>query len=529
MRARRAVTFMAVMLAVATAVLGAGCSGGSTAPGPGGSAPIPLLRIGEILPVPSLDETKSFYASEVTQFGLETLLQFGPKGQLEPDLATSVAQPNPVTYVYHLRHGVRFWDGSDLTAADVAYSWNYDRRPGSVDVFGAFPSVKTITAAGPDAVVVTLTHPDASWVFTPALAQAEIFEKKFALAHPGTFGKPGVLVMGTGPWIIDTLDPTTGAELSANPHWWGGKVPIQHLSIKIFSSETSLALAFRAGEVDLYSGVSATRSFSAIAGVKLLSTPSCNMIFFGMNTQAPPWNNIHVRRAVAYALNRTDLISANGATALADYTFIPLGMLQRIASQAQINALLSSIPLYQYNPAKARQELAESPYPHGFKANILAYSYGNSLNVFQVVAAELQKIGISAQIKDGTLPNWLAVEGGPDIKRMATVDYGGCSNPDVSGYDAYLGSQNLAPGQYNISDYAPAVVDHLLAAGVTTLNPAKRFIIYAEVLKNFATNVPFVPLFTSNYFVALSTRFTLTGLNYFALNGAFALNVKRAA
>jgi peptide/nickel transport system substrate-binding protein len=73
------------------------------------------------------------------------------------------------------------------------------------------------------------------------------------------------------------------------------------------------------------------------------------------------------------------------------------------------------------------------------------------------------------------------------------------------------------------------VVDHLLAAGVTTLNPAKRFAIYSEVLKNFADNVPFVPLFTSNYFVALSSKFTLTGLNFFALNGPFALNVKRAA
>jgi hypothetical protein len=67
-----------------------------------GSAPIPLLRIGEILPVPSLDETKSFYASEVTQFGLETLLQFGPQGQLEPDLATSVIR-RPIQQVHLYR------------------------------------------------------------------------------------------------------------------------------------------------------------------------------------------------------------------------------------------------------------------------------------------------------------------------------------------------------------------------------------------------------------------------------------------
>jgi peptide/nickel transport system substrate-binding protein len=516
------------VLAVALSVLGAGCSGAGPASGSGGSGAIPLLRIGTIYPAPNLDETKSFYASEVTQFGLETLLQFGSQGQLEPDLATSVTQPNPVTYDYHLRHGVRFWDGSELTAADVAYSMNYDRRPGSVDVFGAFPSVKSVTTAGPDTVVVTLTHPDASWQFTPALAQAEIFEKKFAQAHPGTFGNPGVLVMGTGPWIIDSLDPTTGAQLSANPHWWGGKVPIRQISIKFFASETSAALAFRAGELDLYSGVEATRPFSATAGVKLLSTPSCGMTFFSMNTQTPPWNNVHVRRAVAYALNRPDLIAANGAAASPDYTFIPPGMLREIASPGQISSLLNSLPLYQYDLAKARQELAESPYPHGFRASILGVDFGNSIDVFQAIAAELQKIGIVAQIKNGTLPNWLAIEGGPDSKRMATVDWGGCSNPDVSGYDAYLGRQNLASGQYNIANYAPQEVDRLLAAGVTTLNPAKRFAIYSQVLKNFAVNEPFVPLFTTNDFIALSTKFTLSGLNFFALNGAFALNIKKA-
>jgi peptide/nickel transport system substrate-binding protein len=522
---------LVIMLAVVTtALLGAGCSGTTPAPAARATATIPLLRIGVDLPVPSLDETKSFYASEVTQFSLETLLKFGPQGQLEPNLATSVTQPNPVTYVYHLRRGVRFWDGSELTSADVVYSMNYDRRPGAIDVFGAFPSVKTITAAGPYAVVVTLTHPDASWRFTPALAQSEIFEKKFALAHRGTFGDPAVLVMGTGPWIVDSLDPTTGAELSANPHWWGGKVPIRHISIKIFANETSVALAFRAGEVDLYSGVSGTRAFSAMAGVKLLSTPSCNMIFFSMNTQAAPWNNIHVRRAVAYALDRPDIVAANGAAASPDYTFIPPGQLREIASRAQINSLLGSIPLYQYNLAKARQELAESPYPHGFKATLLGYSYGNSLDVFEVIAAELQKIGIDAQIKNGTLPNWLAIEGGPDGKRMATVDYGGCSNPDVSGYDAYLGSQNLASGQYNISDYAPAVVDQLLATGVTTLEPAKRFTIYSELLQNFAVNVPFVPLFTENYFLALSNRFTLRGLDFWPIeNDAYALDIQPAS
>jgi peptide/nickel transport system substrate-binding protein len=63
---------------------------------------------------------------------------------------------------------------------------------------------------------------------------------KFFEAHKSTFGNPGTLIMGTGPWELDSFDPTSGAELAANPSWWGGKVPIQHISVKIFSNETSL-------------------------------------------------------------------------------------------------------------------------------------------------------------------------------------------------------------------------------------------------------------------------------------------------
>ena len=124
-----------------------------------------------------------------------------------------------------------------------------------------------------------MTHPDASWQWTPAY-NGEIFETKFAEDHKGTFGKPGVLVMGTGPWIVDSLDPTTGAEFSANPHWWGGKVPIQHISYKIFATETTLALAIRAGEVDLDPLIVDPKSFEATSGAKIVrSRPK--MLSFG--------------------------------------------------------------------------------------------------------------------------------------------------------------------------------------------------------------------------------------------------------
>jgi peptide/nickel transport system substrate-binding protein len=155
---------LAITLAVAAVVvLAAGCSSGPAEPSkPGAGSTIPLLRVGEAVTVTSVNPTAPTDNVAITQLSLETLLMFGSRGQLEPNLATSWNQTSPVTWVYHLRHGIRFWDGHQLTAADVVYSLNYERAPGSGDAI-FMPTVKSVTATSPYNVVVTLTRPDASW------------------------------------------------------------------------------------------------------------------------------------------------------------------------------------------------------------------------------------------------------------------------------------------------------------------------------------------------------------------------------
>jgi peptide/nickel transport system substrate-binding protein len=271
---------LAVGLAVAAALLAVGCSSGpgssssgSSASGSAASAAIPLLRMGSPYTVANLDPASSGNGWELSPLVLETLLKMGPQGQLEPDLATSVTNPNPVTYVYRLRHGVRFWDGNELTSADVVYSWDYESAPRAAYSTYWFHSVKSIRAAGRYAVVVTLTHPDATWPYSPASETTVVFEMKFAEAHKGTLGKPGVLIMGSGPWEIDSLDPTKGATLSANPHWWGGKVPFRRITYTSYSSETSVALAFRAGEVDFDPYLVDEQSFAGASGARIRGPP----------------------------------------------------------------------------------------------------------------------------------------------------------------------------------------------------------------------------------------------------------------
>jgi ABC-type transport system substrate-binding protein len=141
--------------------------------------------------------------------------------------------------------------------------------------------------------------------------------------------------MCSGPWEVDSLDPTTGAQFSADPEWWGGRVPVEHISLTTFANETSLALAMPAGEIDVDTGVATPRAFDSTAGsgVALLSVPSpAYIVSFTMNTQVAPWNDVHVRRAVAYVLDRANIITAQGGYAVPSYTLIPAQSLLTIAS-----------------------------------------------------------------------------------------------------------------------------------------------------------------------------------------------------
>jgi peptide/nickel transport system substrate-binding protein len=470
------------------------------------------VRIGIPYSVSTLDLTApSSQGVFVDNLALETLMAIGPSNQLKPWLAQSVSQPNQTTYIYHLRQGVKFWNGATMTADDVAYSLNYERRAGS-QYSADYSSVTSVTAVGKSKVVVKLMKPDPGWPFDSATA-TWVFQKKFQQDHAGTFGQPGTLVMGTGPWIPTSLDPTSSASLKANPHWWGGQVPIQHISEKFLSTESSEALAFRGHAIDVTGAlIGDPQAFASTAATKLITNPSCgSSYFFSMNVKSAPWRDKHVRRAVAYAINRSGLVKANGGYASPVSVFIDPTVLRGNAPKAKADALLKSLPTYPFSLKKARQQMAKSAYPHGFSTTLIAWDAGNLPTLTQALAGELAKIGINAQVNVVSVGDYFNETLGAADQRPPVLWWGGCTNPTLSGMDAYLGSKNTAPYSYNLADYTPGAVDSLISAGETAINPAKRFAIYSQLLQRLGTDEPYVPLFISKAAIALSSKFQLKG------------------
>jgi peptide/nickel transport system substrate-binding protein len=504
-------------------------SPGQSASGSTGTT-IPQFTVGFDPAATTLNYDSSNIGYQLGGLALEPLLIAEKSGKLEPWLAQSWKQVNPTTYVYNIRRGVKFSDGDALTATDVAFALNYYRKAGSLDAYNFPTTLKSITATGPDTVTVSLTKPDAAWAVVPAGDPLGIFEKKFYEEHKSTFGQPGTGVMGTGPWEFTSYNGTTSAELKANPHYWGGKVNIKKVSVQFFSSETSEALAFRDHEIDLAFPID-NRAFASTSGSPLTTVPSYAVQGgFYMNTLQKPWNDVHVRLAVADALDRSALIAAWGGYATPVYQFLSAGLLENIGSASQVNSVLTSVPTYPYDLAKAKAEMAQSAYSHGVNATISVEGAGSYPNVSQAVAAELARIGIHVKLDVMTVDQQNSnLTSGNRQGILSTFTYSGSVSRDPGeAFDFQMGKTNISAGNWNTMNWAPTPVNNLINQGFTTTDNATRLQIYGQIDKAYAQAAPFVPLFNEDATMALASGYTWPSFNgYYYDLGPWLLGVSK--
>ena len=520
--------FTAIGLCGAALVL-AGCGGsgssattsGSTS---GGAKTIPTLRVGLEYSITTLDVTQSTSANNgILNLWLDQLVEFGSGGTPQPWLAQTVTQPNPTTYVYHLRSGVKFWDGNPMTATDVATSLNYWRSSSSQTAY-LFGTVKSIEATNSSTVTIKLLHPDTSWEYHLAAAPG-IFEAAFQQQHKSSFGKPGTLIMGTGPWRPVSLT-TSGLELAANPNWWHGPVNVQHISINFFQNETSMAIAYRTGAIDLafpYDG----HAFKSASQAKMTYAPSPIPLMVAMDTLEAPWNDIHVRLAVAYALDRSAIAAALAQPAQPLSTIIAPSELSAIAPKSDVDTLLAQLPKYTYDPAKAKQEMAMSSHPNGFTFTMTSLQGFGFYNISQVVAADLKPLGITVKIRIVPLDQWLSLLTGANRTQaglqLTTPSSGSF---DVSDEPSFiLGSVNAKSGGFNIANWTPADVDTLIDQGVRTPNGPQRLAIYGKILQRVAQDVPYVPLLLTSQAIALQSKYAWPTFSYYYINQPWALQI----
>lgn len=535
----RKCVYACVAFALATVITGCGSGKGQSAGLSSGGSSGSSKTYAELhwgMPVfagPIYQADNSYYVGDMEQLAVQNLVEFEPDGNTRLGLASSVEQPNPTTYIYHLKQGVRFSDGKPLTAADVVFSLNHN-IDGKESIFALYWGGASVSERGSSTVMVKLARPNVAWPKIMA-ATSQVIEKAAAeKVGEKAVGTPNGLPIGTGPWKFDGFKPEVEVTFSQNPYWKGAPRPASRIKMSLFKEESTMALALRSGAIDGAFWYVDDKLFQNIPNVRQLTSPvAANMTFFGMNVDTSPFNNVHVRRAIAYAANVKGMIEAVQESGLAteDRTLSPSDLFSSgLGSSTQVNKMLNSLPSYSLDLAAAKRELDKSPYVHGFSTTVQAIAAeASSVIVAQVLASDLGKIGIKAKVEELT-PAASAGMFGKKVK-IYVQEYS-APYPDPSILPSFLlaSSQIKPPGSgLNFANYSAPEVDRLQDAQGAAANPDTRRQLLGKMLGIAGAEEPYRPLYTHLTWASISNRYVYPTFSQWTFNFTpWALDVKLA-
>ena len=276
---------------------------------------------------------------------------------------------SPTVYRYTVKPGIKFSDGSTLTAADVAFSLNVHRDPATASRLASFfGNVKSVGSKG-NVVTVQLKKADSNWQYVPTATPGLIYSQAHYLKNKAAYGTPGALPIGTGPYRFKEWQPNAKIVLDRNPHYKGKKYPYDTITIPIIPNEQALLLAMQSGQIDGTFAVPAANfgSWQKAQNTKVGRFNSGGWRGFSFDMEDGPFQDVNVRRALAYSLDMEGANKAlNSGLGQVLTGMPPLLFLRGILPKAEIDAALKKVPKYPYSVAKAKAELAKSKYPNGF-------------------------------------------------------------------------------------------------------------------------------------------------------------------
>jgi peptide/nickel transport system substrate-binding protein len=526
---------LAALLLVALVALGCGSKdeGSSTGAAAEGTSESFDLRWADGSPT-VLDSAKAFNLGTLRTVSpvLEGLVKIDKDGKVQPALAESIERRDPTTYAYKLREGVEFSDGKPLTAEDVIYSMKRYQAKDSQNS-ADYANVASIEAEGEgDTIVVKLKEPDETWQYVPAYAGYVVQKAHAEKVGTKKLGTPGNLAIGTGPWKFDSFKPDVGLEYAPNPRWWGGETQAQRISVRFINDQPATALALRSGDAVGTFNEPNVKVFGSIPGLNLLRAQGPDEFFVSMPTTAAPFDDIHVRRAVAHAVNREGFVKSvlNGA-GRANNSLVPPTLLENLAPKDEVDAVLESLPSYPYDLEKAKEELAQSKYPDGFTTTTtVPSSLPEFTRLAQVLKADFEKIGITLDIRETTDSDWLSVFYGPRDKVGLFIAKLNGQYPDPNQMLGWtLDSDQAKVNGLNIANFKDPHVDRLIREQRQEPDGAKRLSAIGEILKISNERVPYVPIAQTERLGALSDEYVMSNYSPWVTYGPWPLEIKPAA
>ena len=357
------------------------------------------MIIGTQLEPPILDPTANPAAaiSEVLYGNVyEGLVQFAADGSVLPRLALSwEISSDALTYIFHLKSGVRFHDGSEFDAATAKFSLQRILAPGSTNPQRArLQAIRAVEVVDAVTLKVLLSRRSGGLLQSLAFGSAVMVSRASAARN-------ALLPIGTGPFRFLRWRRGDSITLERNPDYQGPPALLSQVTFKFITDPTAAFAALMAGDVDAFSNYPAPESFSQFARDRRFQvfTGTTEMeTVLGLNERVAPLNNVLVRRAISYALDRHAIIDG----AMFGYG-TPIGSHFPPHNPAYVDLT----GMYPHDTLKAKELLTQAGYARGFSLTLKLPPPSYARRSGEIVAAQLAQIGIHVDIENLEWAQWL--------------------------------------------------------------------------------------------------------------------------
>ena len=423
--------------------------------------------------------------------------------ELRPWLAESWETPNPTTYIFHLRKGVRFHDGRPLTARDV--KWTFDSilsRHLLTTKTTVYQYLDRIDAPDDSTAVFHLKQPQATLLWN-------LSDGAIGIVPYGSGPELAQHPIGSGPFQFVSAQQDKEVVLARNDHYWGAEPHLQRVRFAVVPDATTRALELRKGSADI--AINALTPDTVVAlrkdpQLEIQTAPGTIYAYMAFNLRDSILKDVRVRRALACAIDRGPMIQ---------YLWRDMARPAASILPVQSWAYEADVAGYDYNPARARQLLDEAGYPavNGVRFHLTMKSSTEESTrlMAAVLQQQLRAVGIALDIRTFEFATFFS-----DVTKGAFQLYslrwiGGNEDPDIFEHVFYC--SNTPPQGANRSYYCNPQVDRLIDQGRREMAEPKRKADYAQIQRLVAGDLPYINLWYLDNVLVHSRRVKKLELN----------------
>ena len=391
---------------------------GSGSAASGGALSKVTLGSGSAISTLSVNQEAGSANYQIAALFQEGLTGLDANGKTVPALAREWHTDDNLTWVFDLRDDVTFHDGTKLTADDIIFSIETAMDPTlSPGLSTYWPDyVEGAQKTGDSQVTITLSSPHADFD-TEVSNTAGLFvtSKAFWDSVGSDYGSSKGLILGTGPYQVTEFDSSSHVTLKRYNDWWGEYEGPETVRIDFIPEDSTRLLAFQDGSIDASLTVPVANVDEWKQDGSTISTYS-DRSYYGLtfDPTVQPFDNVHVRRAVAYALDKESIVSGilKGYGSVATGIDAPEQLAGWAGSAKRARKLVKDLGALDFDLKKAKAELKQSSQADGFSTT-LTYPTGYAAvgQASLALAQQLKKIGIDVDVKEITLDQWLSEVG----------------------------------------------------------------------------------------------------------------------